>query len=203
MNLVVLVPCKDLDRGKSRLASCLSPRSRRALCEFFLCRTLDVATAAVGPDSVRVITGDARVAAIAAEYRVAAIPDGDADLNGALVRGRAHVLAERDDRAGLILPIDLPLATPAALAQVATAPEDAVIVPDENADGTNILRLAPAAFRQFRFAYGPRSHAAHNARAHEIGIVMRSVRDPLLMFDVDTPAQYRRWAAHDPAWLPG
>jgi 2-phospho-L-lactate guanylyltransferase len=203
MNLVVLIPCKNLDRGKSRLASCLSARSRRALCEFFLCRSLDVATAAMGPESVRVITGDPRVAAIAAEYRVAAIPDAEADLNGALACGRTHVLAEGGERAGLILPIDLPLATPAALAQVAAMPEDAVIVPDENADGTNILRLAPAAFRQFRFAYGPRSHAAHNAHAREIGIPMRSLRDPLLMFDVDTPAQYRRWAAHDPAWSPG
>jgi 2-phospho-L-lactate guanylyltransferase len=203
MNLVVLIPCKNLDRGKSRLAACLSPRSRRALCEFFLCRTLDVATEAAGPDNVRVITGDPRVAAIAAEYRVAAIADRDADLNGALALGRAHVLAEAAGSAGLILPIDLPLATPAALAGVASAPEDAVIVPDENDDGTNVLRLAPAVFRRFRFAYGPRSHAIHSAHAGAIGIPMRSVRDPLLMFDVDTPDQYSRWAAHDPVWSAG
>jgi len=211
MNLIVLIPCKDLDRGKSRLAGCLSARSRRALCEFFLCRTLDVAAAAVGPVRVRVVTGDPRVAAVAAEYGVAAIADGDTDLNGALARGRAHVLAqvfdnalaEGGDCAGLVLPIDLPLATPAALARVAAAPEPAVIVPDESADGTNILRLAPAAFRQFRFAYGPRSYAAHSAHARDLGLDMRTVNDPLLMFDVDTPEQYQRWAAHDPAWSPG
>jgi 2-phospho-L-lactate/phosphoenolpyruvate guanylyltransferase len=202
MSVVVLIPCKDLDRGKSRLAGCLSPRSRRALCEFFLCRTLDVATAAVGPDSVRVITGDVRVAAVAAEYGVAAVADGDAGLNGALARGRAHVLAQADGRAGLILPIDLPLATPAALARVAAAPEDAVIVPDERHDGTNVLRLAPAPLRHFRFAYGPRSYASHAAQASEIGVPFRSIHDPLLMFDVDTPEQYLRWAAHDPAWSP-
>ena len=45
--IVILIPCKNLDRGKSRLAGCLTPRSRRALCEFFLCRTLDVATQTV------------------------------------------------------------------------------------------------------------------------------------------------------------
>jgi 2-phospho-L-lactate guanylyltransferase len=193
MNLVILSPCKNLDRGKSRLAACLSPRARRALCEFFLCRTLDVATQVLAPQCVRVVTSDPRVAGIAAEYGAGAIADGDADLNGALVRGRAHVLAEIGDCAGLILPIDLPLATPAALARVAGAPD--VIVPDEGTDGTNILHLAPAAFRPFRFAFGTRSLAAHCANARDIGTDLRIVEDPLLMFDVDTPAHYRRWAA--------
>jgi 2-phospho-L-lactate guanylyltransferase len=203
MNLITLIPCKNLDRGKSRLAACLSPRSRRALCEFFLCRTLDVVTAAVGAKNVRVVTGDRRVAALAAEYGVAVIADRDADLNEALAQGRDHALAETGDRAGLVLPIDLPLATPAALARVMAAPEAAVIVPDEGADGTNILRLAPVAFRQFRFTYGPRSYAAHRAQASDLGLGVRSVHDPLLMFDVDTPEQYRRWAEHDPAWSRG
>jgi len=191
MNLVILIPCKNLDRGKSRLAACLSPRSRRALCEFLLCRTLDVATHVLAPSCVRVVTSDPRVAAIAAEYGAGAIPDGGADLNGALARGRAQVLAETGDCAGLILPIDLPLATPAALAGVAGAPD--VIVPDEIADGTNILHLAPAAFRTFRFDFGSRSFAAHCANARETGTDMRVVEDPRLMFDVDTPEQYRRW----------
>ncbi len=203
MNLITLIPCKNLDRGKSRLAGCLSARSRRALCEFFLCRTLDVATVAVGAENVRVVTGDPRVVALAAEYGVAAITDRDADLNEALAQGRDRALAETGDRAGLILPIDLPLATPAALARVVAAPEAAVIVPDEGADGTNILRLAPVAFRQFRFTYGPRSYAAHRTQAIEVGLAVRSVHDPLLMFDVDTPEQYRRWAEHDPAWSRG
>jgi 2-phospho-L-lactate guanylyltransferase len=62
---VILIPCKNLDRGKSRLAGCLTPRSRRALCEFFLCRTLDIATQAVTPRQVRLVTSDRRVETIA------------------------------------------------------------------------------------------------------------------------------------------
>jgi 2-phospho-L-lactate/phosphoenolpyruvate guanylyltransferase len=191
MDLVILIPCKNLDRGKSRLAACLSPRSRRALCEFFLCRTLDVATRVLSPTCVRVVTGDPRVVAIAAEYGAGAIPDDDADLNGALGRGRARMVAEAGDCAGLILPIDLPLATPAALARAASAPH--AIVPDESADGTNVLHLGPAAFRAFRFDFGPHSFAAHCGNGRDIGIDMQVVRDPLLMFDVDTPEQYHRW----------
>lgn len=195
MTVMILIPCKDLGRGKSRLAACLSPRARRALCEFFLCHTLDVATAAVDPASVRVVTGDARVASIAGEYGVAAIPDGGADLNEALARGRERIAAEHSDCAAVILPTDLPLATPEALARVIVAQRETVIVPDEAGDGTNVLRLAPAALRAFRFAFGPQSYRQHCARARELGYVAAIVRDPRLMFDVDSPEQYRRWTA--------
>jgi 2-phospho-L-lactate guanylyltransferase len=191
MNLVVLIPCKNLDRGKSRLAACLSPRSRRALCEFFLSRTLDVATRVVPPGRVRVVTSDPRAAAIAADFGAGVIPDGGADLNGALDHGRARALAERGDVACLILPIDLPLATPAGLARVARLSD--AIVPDARADGTNVLRLAPAAFRAFRFGFGPASFAAHCATARRLGADIQIFKDPLLGFDVDTPAQYRRF----------
>jgi len=200
MKLVVLIPCKDLDRGKSRLAGCLTPRARAALCEFFLCRTLDVATEAVGRRCVRVVTGDRHVAAIAAEHGVGAIADGGGGLNGALEHGRARILSEAGDCAGLILPIDLPLATAAALTRIAVERHAAVIVPDENRAGTNILRLAPAALRRFPFCYGPHSYAWHAAAARRIGIGMRRIDDPELMFDVDRPEQYRRWAPGDAGW---
>ena len=193
----VLIPCKNLDRGKSRLAACLSPRSRRALCEFFLCRTLDVAGRAFAPGDIHVVTADPRVAAIAAEYGAGVIADGDADLNGALALGRAAILAEVGDCAGLILPIDLPLATPAALGRIAAVPH--AIVPDEGGEGTNVLRLGAPAFRTFRFAFGRESFAAHCAQAQTMGADLRVVNDPLLMFDVDTPEQYRRWVESDGA----
>jgi 2-phospho-L-lactate guanylyltransferase len=200
MTPVVLVPCKDLDRGKSRLAVCLTPRSRRALCEFFLCRTLDVATATVSPANVRVVTSDPRVGAIAREYGVAVIADREGDLNEALERGRQSILTDAGDCAGLVLPIDLPLATPAALGEIAAARQDVVIVPDEAMDGTNVLRLGPRALRGFRFAFGPGSYAAHCANARAAGLAVRTVRAPSLAFDVDGPEQYRRWAPENPAW---
>jgi hypothetical protein len=38
--MIILPPCKSLDQGKSRLSAALDVHVRRALCEFFLCRTL-------------------------------------------------------------------------------------------------------------------------------------------------------------------
>jgi 2-phospho-L-lactate guanylyltransferase len=197
---VILIPCKDLDRGKSRLAGCLTPRSRRALCEFFLCRTLDIATQAVRPRQVRVVTSDPRVETIARDYGVVVIPDRGGGLNAALENGRQHVIAEGGGHAGLVLPIDLPLATPAELVMVASTPEEVVIVPDEARTGTNVLRLGPRAFGRFRFAFGVRSYAAHCAEARAAGFEAATVEAPNLAFDVDRPEQYRRWAPENPAW---
>jgi 2-phospho-L-lactate/phosphoenolpyruvate guanylyltransferase len=201
---VILIPCKDLDRGKSRLAGCLTPRSRRALCEFFLCRTLDVATQAVTPRQVRVVTSDPRVETIARDYGVAVIPDRGGGLNAALENGRRHVLAQGGGKsgghAGLVLPIDLPLATPAALGTVLSAPHEVVIVPDEAKTGTNVLRLGARVFSQFRFSFGARSYAAHCAEARAVGFEAVTVEAPNLAFDVDRPVQYRRWAPENPAW---
>jgi 2-phospho-L-lactate/phosphoenolpyruvate guanylyltransferase len=197
---VVLIPCKNLDRGKSRLAGCLTPRSRRALCEFFLCRTLDVATQAVTPRQVRVVTSDPRVDTIARDYGVAVILDGGGGLNAALEHGRRHVLAEGAGQAGLVLPIDLPLATPAEIGKVAASTGEVVIVPDEAMAGTNVLWLGPRAFRQFRFSFGARSYAAHCAAARAAGFEAMTAEAPNLAFDVDRPEQYRRWAPENPAW---
>jgi 2-phospho-L-lactate guanylyltransferase len=198
----VLIPCKNLDRGKSRLAGCLSRRARAALCEFFLHRTLGVATTAFHRRSVRVITADWRVAIIAKRYGVDMIHDGGAGLNDALARGLARLFAEAGDCDALILPIDLPLATPAALRCIVAAPEAAVIVPDEIAEGTNILRLTPPAMRRFPLNYGPQSFARHMAASQRAGITLCRIDVPELMFDVDSPRQYRRWAPREPAWLP-
>jgi 2-phospho-L-lactate guanylyltransferase len=197
---VILIPCKHLDRGKSRLAGCLTPRSRRALCEFFLCRTLDVATQTVSPAQVRVVTSDPRVDAIARDYGVAVIPDRGGGLNAALENGRRQLLAEGGGHAGLVLPIDLPLATPVELSKVVSAPQEVVVVPDEERAGTNVLRVGPNAFRRFRFSFGMRSYAAHCGEARAMGFEAVTIEAPNLAFDVDRPEQYRRWAPENPAW---
>jgi 2-phospho-L-lactate/phosphoenolpyruvate guanylyltransferase len=197
---VILIPCKNLDRGKSRLAGCLTPRSRRALCEFFLCRTLDIATQAVTSARVRVVTSDPRVETIARDYGVGVIPDRGGGLNAALDDGRRQLVAEGGSRAGLVLPIDLPRATSAELVSIASAPEEVVIVPDEAMTGTNVLRLGPQTFSRFRFSFGVRSFVAHCAQAREMGFEAVTLEAPNLAFDVDRAEQYRRWAPENPAW---
>jgi 2-phospho-L-lactate guanylyltransferase len=190
----VLIPCKNLDSGKSRLAECLNAAARRALCEQLLTQSVTLATALAAPAFVRVVTADCGAAAIAAAAGVAALPDSGGGLNAALELARAAVLRERADSI-VVLPIDLPLATAGAVRQAVERACDVVICPDESGTGTNLLRLSRAALRHLPFRFGPGSYTAHLAAARESGLSVETVRDPRIAFDIDAPAHYAAWRA--------
>jgi 2-phospho-L-lactate/phosphoenolpyruvate guanylyltransferase len=178
--MLILIPCKNLDRGKSRLASHLDARSRRALCELFLCQTLALAISVVGAAQVRVVTEDSRAVAIAADYGAASLPDRGIDLNTALTDARRILMSDPSEPDVLVMPIDLPYA-------------QAVIVPDSGGMGTNLLFLKFPAFRQFPFEYGTNSFQRHLAAARLAGHTVEIVDDERLAFDVDQPQQYQLW----------
>jgi 2-phospho-L-lactate guanylyltransferase (CobY/MobA/RfbA family) len=46
--MTIVVPCKSLKLGKSRLAGVVAPEEREALCRRFLSDTLRLATAVAG-----------------------------------------------------------------------------------------------------------------------------------------------------------
>lgn len=192
--MLILIPCKNLNEGKSRLAACLDMRSRRALCEFFLCRTLALATSVVSAAQVRVITSDSSAAAIAAEYGASHLPDDGANLNSALSEARANLVANAIEKFdAFVLPIDLPYATSASLRMIMATQTDVVIAPDGAGTGTNALLLRWQAFQKFTFAFGERSLERHCAIARQAELTIDIIRDELLEFDVDVPNQYMRW----------
>ena len=192
----ILIPCKNLDTGKSRLSPCLDAERRRALCEWLLTQTLARATMLEAPERIRVVTSDPQAIAIAARYGVAGLNDRGGGLNAALEAARAALLPAIDrDGSLLVLPIDLPEASVDALAQALVQPGDVVIAPDERESGTNLLLLRNAALRHLAFAYGPASYAAHHAAARSLGLVVNTVKDPRIAFDLDKPEQYTAWQA--------
>jgi 2-phospho-L-lactate guanylyltransferase len=193
MGLHILIPCKSLERGKSRLSSVLSPRERRELCGRLLERTLRLGLALAPARHVKIITVDREACAIAEKFGIGAIDDGGAELNEALRRGRDAVLRDAGAQvSALILPIDLVYATPAAIER-ATAVADVAIAPDQRHRGTNLLFLAGQALAAFTFAFGSDSYCRHRRAAEEEGFRVESVEDPLLAFDIDRPEDWRRW----------
>jgi 2-phospho-L-lactate guanylyltransferase (CobY/MobA/RfbA family) len=95
----------------------------------------------------------------------------------------------------LVLPIDLPYATPTALRNVIGQRADTVIVPDSECLGTNLLLLRSSAFRHFSFAFGVNSFERHCAAARASGHALEIiVNDERLSRDVDQPMDYVRWA---------
>jgi 2-phospho-L-lactate guanylyltransferase len=192
--MLILIPCKRLDQGKTRLASLLDGPARQALCERFLRQTLELAISMVTPGQIKLVTDDPRAVAIGAGYGVASLPDPGFDLNAALAAARASLLSDPAFESDvLVLPTDLPRATVAAISNVVAQPADAAMVSDHDGQGTNLLFLKFKAFRTFEFAFGPDSCARHGVAARAGGLTMQIVRDDRLSFDIDEPRHYLRW----------
>ncbi|MBB5055204.1 2-phospho-L-lactate guanylyltransferase [Afipia massiliensis] len=199
----ILIPCKDLNLGKSRLSPWVDGRTRRSLCKMFLNRTLALATATVAASEVRLLTSDPDAREIAREFGVPTIADKGWDLNSALSGARAAMASDVSVSEVVILPIDLPCANSHSLGTVMREPGDVVIVPDHERRGTNVLSLSRAALRDFSFQYGSNSFMAHMAAAQRIGIEPAVVLDEDLAFDVDEPDDYHLWKEHAPTLLRG
>jgi 2-phospho-L-lactate guanylyltransferase (CobY/MobA/RfbA family) len=60
------------------------------------------------------------------------------------------------------------------------------LVPDRRDDGTNVACVPVDV--GFRFSYGGGSFRRHAAEARRLGLPLRIVRDPVLGWDVDLPA---------------
>jgi 2-phospho-L-lactate guanylyltransferase len=199
---VLLIPCKPLDAGKSRLATVLSARQRRDLCTHLLVRTLRLAAEIAERCDIFLVTADRDAAARAAAERISVIVDGAGTLNGALRHARERVVAgDLAIERILILPIDLVLADKGALGGLDTGC-DVTIAGDRARFGTNVLMLRNDAVRRFPFRFGPQSLSRHAAIARRIGYSVAVTDCAGLSLDLDTPEDYRHavgmgYLAHD------
>ena len=175
---VVLVPVKAFHQAKRRLGATLPEPERvglvRAMAEHVV--------AACIPLPVAVVCDDDSVATWAAQLGAAVMWEPGQGLNGA-VRAGVDRLARTGTRWVTVAHGDLPRAR--GLGSL-TPFEGVTLVPDRRDDGTNVLRLPAAS--PFGFAYGPGSFRAHLAEASRCGLAVRVLRDPVLAYDVDWPA---------------
>lgn len=190
--MFVVIPCKEFNAGKSRLSSCLDTESRRCLCERFLINSLELAAALVSLDRIRVVASDGDAVAIAARRGISAFPDSGRGLNAALDDARTQLEKHEDVVALMVLPVDLPFATPDALAKAAACPADVVVAPDEKGTGTNLLVLGPKAAR-LPFSFGDNSFILHSAAATAAALSLAVVRDWRIARDIDEPPQFAAW----------
>lgn len=188
MSLWVIVPVKPLRRGKSRLASVLSPEERAVLNQTMLANTLRVLQSVEEVDQVVVISRDSGVLGLARDFQARTVQeDGRSQLNAALQR--ATVVANMYGATSvLILPADLPLLSADTLRDFiarARKPPCVVIAPDRRRDGTNALLVSPTGL--FNYHYGIGSFRKHCELGEKAGAQVEIVCRQELDLDLDLP----------------
>jgi 2-phospho-L-lactate/phosphoenolpyruvate guanylyltransferase len=195
---IAVVPVKFLARAKTRLASLLEPGERVALSVGLLRGVLGALAASGAVGQRLVVSPDPLVLEVAREAGAGALHQTTDGLNQALSDARATLPATATL---LVLPADLPLIGPDAIAALlaAGAGEAAVVVaPDRQGTGTNALVLRPAEAVAFQF--GPDSCRRHLDAARMAGLTVAVHRAPSLALDLDTPADYAE--LRDRGWPP-
>jgi 2-phospho-L-lactate guanylyltransferase len=198
IDAVVLIPVKDFELAKGRLAPQLPAGERAELARSMAARVVRAAgrmpalvvcdddevadwARSVGAHPLRIEVRGLNGALTAAVERLSALGPGESPIcldpsgSGAEPNGRSpqHVVIAHGD---------LPRAeTLEGLAEAGTV----TIVPDRHLDGTNVMALPLGA--GFEFHYGPGSFRAHCDEALRCGLDLRVRRVAALEFDIDTP----------------
>ncbi len=179
----VVVPVKAFHRSKARLAGALSDADRAGLARSLATQVVQAAE----PFRVLVACDDDGVARWAADLGAEVARTDGLDLNGSVqsaVDGLGPEVA-------VAVVVHADLADPARLAatlhdaEVLVRQGYAVLVPDLDDDGTNLLAVPVRS--GFEFSYGPGSAGRHRAEAARRGLKVHAVADSPLAWDVDRP----------------
>jgi len=201
MNIAALMPVKGFRNAKQRLSPLLSSVARELLAETMFRDILREARLARGLVGTFVVTGDDKVASIAAAAGAEVIRESVENGETSAVDFARLELKQAGCEAVLILPGDMPLVRATdieeILAQVpssATAPF-AMLVPSHDRLGTNALLLAPPDVIQLRFGYD--SFTFHTAQVTAQGIPLCCIENDHIALDIDEPADLERFISYD------
>lgn len=200
-----VVPVKNFEGAKQRLAPALAPAERVALFQAMLEDVLTALSAARGLSGVALLTRDPRAARLAERFGARIIAEPENRGHTAAVATAGETLARERAKGLLAIPGDVPLATAAEIEAVLARHRAApamTIAPAHDERGSNCVVCSPPGAVPLRF--GDDSFFPHLAAARARGIEPAIVRLPGLALDIDTPAdlaallaQPARTRAHD------
>ncbi len=187
MNLWAVVPVKERDRAKERLAPLLAPDLRRALVLAMLEDVLAALASAAGLAGIVVVTVDPQARQLALRFGARIVEDGARDGHTGAVTAAARVLAA-EGCGMLTLPGDIPLVTALEISQLIAAHRPApsfTIVPSHDEGGSNAVLMSPPDAVPLRF--GIDSFFPHLRAAEAVGIRPTVLRLPGIALDIDNP----------------
>ena len=188
MRTLAIVPVKNFDTAKQRLAASLAPGARESLAQAMFNDVMAALPRCRLIDAIAVVTSDSGAEWLAREHATVLRDTARAGQSAAADIGTRHAIANRFGRV-ILLPGDTPLIDPTEVDALLERTErdgiDVGIVADRHGTGTNALVIAPP--DAFVPRFGPSSLARHVAAAEEAGVSFRLELAPSLAHDVDTP----------------
>ena len=183
-----VVPIKELDGAKQRLAPLLTPAQRRALIEVMMGEVLEAVVEARSLAGVMVMTLDPQATALATRLGARVVTDGAREGHTGSVMAGLKLLA-REGRSGMItLPADIPAVTFQEIDLVVAAhlPAPAfTISPAHDKLGSNAVICSPPDAVPLRF--GDNSYYPHLDAARAQGIDPTVMPQPGIALDIDHP----------------
>lgn len=184
--IFAILPVKSPRNAKQRLKGLLAVEQRETLARLLYTQTLAALCQAEGIDRVVVVTSDWEAAEHARSSGALVFEENEQISHSVSADAACLRAMELGASTALLVPIDVPTATPADFTQLAhSARPGLMIVPSSDGTGTNALVRTPPDCIESRF--GPGSFRAHLDQAFSKGFHADVLRLPGLMFDVDTP----------------
>lgn len=196
-----IVPCKRLDRAKTRLAHVLAPAERYALARSMLRDVLAVLTRVRGLDGVAVVTPDPEVSALADASVTLVLDDPPNADHSSAARAATAEAGRRGARGVLVLSADVPLLTASEVERVLAihgGGRGVTIATNRAGEGTNAIACTPP--DAIALSFGRDSRRRHVRAARELGLPARCICPPGLALDIDTPedlAEFKRRGGAD------
>jgi 2-phospho-L-lactate/phosphoenolpyruvate guanylyltransferase len=185
---MILVPIKNTDSAKQRLAAVLDQSARTKLAQAMLHDVLSALHEWKRRPAIGIVTSDPYATSLAEEFGFEVIPDPDNPGETGAIEMATRVCVHRGMDSTLVIPADIPLIQGWELEKIMTeAPaEGTVLVPAGDGRGTNAAFRRPANLFPLRF--GNDSFKPHYAAAQATGKPCVILQSPGIAVDVDNPA---------------
>ena len=188
-----VLPVKETVLAKQRLANVLSPRLRQELATAMFEDVMQALAGAPGLAGIAVVTLDPKAREIALRWGAEVWTDGAHEGHTGAVTAAARRVAANGS-AMLTMPGDIPLVSPADVAQLLIAHSEApafTIAPAWDERGSNAIVCSPADLVPLRF--GSDSFFPHLAAAQRQGLNPTIVRRDGIALDIDEPADLAKF----------
>lgn len=186
-----VVPLKNIRQAKKRLAPLLTPAERSELMLAMVKDVLVALTQTPGLAGILLVSRAPEAAELSRIHGCELYAEAEgADLSESVQAASGYLVANRNANGTLIVPGDVPLITPADVAEILDGHQRFTLVPDSEGDGTNCIVSSPPNLIRYRF--DGHSFKPHTEAAFGIGITPRIVRNEAFGIDVDTPRDLTR-----------